>query len=142
LSGAGIRGWFAERTGRFRDSDHRRIAILVLPIRAMQRRVALGGAVGIQERRAFMRRLYVFTVLFVTAAGLVAIAVELVYWLISVMLGQSGPEMDDITRSIAFLLITAGVWLYHWAVVRDTGRRCSRRSGLYGKPAGAARGGS
>ena len=79
---------------------------------------------GVEERRALVRRLYLYFYLFLATMTVLSSTVYIVYQLLSLLLGERshGNPMRDIGQAIAFTLIGVGVWLYHGSVLRSDGQ--------------------
>ncbi len=98
--------------------------------------LAAGGQ-GREERQSIIRKIYLYFYLLVATLTVLSAAVYVVYRLLSRALGasSSGNLVSDLAQAVAYLLIAAGVWLYHGAVLREDtrlarGDRSERLAGL------------
>jgi hypothetical protein len=110
------------------------LPVWLLSWRGAQGRAVEPGPAGAGERRSTMRKIYLYFFLFVATMTVLSSAVFIVFRLVSALLGDDGPSLNELGHSIAFSLIAVGVWLYHGAALRGDQKLFDREqvSGLEG----------
>ncbi|MFQ5942295.1 MAG: DUF5671 domain-containing protein [Anaerolineales bacterium] len=103
------------------------ILIAGLPVWAIPWREAQGGAAepgeeGDRKRQSVVRRIYLYFFLFVSAMTVLGSAVFLAFQILATILGEPAPSLSELGQPIAFSLIAAGLWAYHWTVLRADGK--------------------
>jgi hypothetical protein len=118
-------GFFSGRE-QFREQTALGIALVAigLPVWLLHWRALQGwlrGASGRDERRAALRRLYVYAVLATTALTAYSAARDLMAHLIGLPLGLStdAQQAAGIARPLPYLLVAAIFWAYHWRIAAD-----------------------
>lgn len=100
-----------------------------IPWREAQNRAAAPGAEGDQDRLSIVRRIYLYFFLFVSTMTVLSTAVFLVFQILATVLGRPAPSLSELGQPIAFSLIAAGLWAYHWVVLRaDSQQRRESRA--------------
>jgi hypothetical protein len=113
------------------------LPVWIWPWWQIQRAAAAAGAVGADERRSLVRRIYLYGFIFAATMTVLGNAVYLIYRILSQVFGlnASGSLLVDVGQSIAFTFIGIAVWLYHGLLIRNDGRgnrreRAARLAGL------------
>lgn len=76
------------------------------------------------ERRSLVRRIYLYFYLFIAAMTMLSSAIYIVSQVVELILGSRNASylLSDLGQAIAFTLIAAGVWTYHWSILQADGR--------------------
>ncbi|MEE9217025.1 MAG: DUF5671 domain-containing protein [Anaerolineales bacterium] len=90
-----------------------------IPWREAQSRAAVPGSEGDQDRTSVVRRIYLYFFLFVSAMTLLGSAVYVVFQILETILGAPPPSLSELGQPIAYSLIAAGLWAYHWIALRS-----------------------
>ncbi len=94
------------------------------PWRRVQATARSEGEAGAEERRSFVRKLYLYVVLLATGVTVITSAVYLVYRAVSWLLGATVPAGQlgtDLAQATAFALIAGAAWIAHGLVLRADG---------------------
>ena len=78
---------------------------------------------GMEERRSFVRRFYLYFFLFIATMTILGAAIYLVSQVVGLAIGARTALGlgTDISQAIAYLLVAVVVWLYHGALLRRDG---------------------
>ncbi len=87
--------------------------VWILPWRAVQQAAAEDSPAGADERRSIVRMIYLYFFLFIATAAAISGAVFIVFQLVSAVLGEDAPTLSELGQPVAYILIAAGVWIYH-----------------------------
>ncbi len=98
------------------------LMVWVLPWRQVQDRAAKSGPDGADARRSTVRKIYVYTFLFIATMTVLGSAVFVVFRIASWMLGLDAPTLNELGHAIAFIIIAVGVWFYHGYILRGDHR--------------------
>lgn len=100
------------------------LPVWILPWRRAQSAAAAPTPRGTEERRSFVRRLYLFGYLFIATMTVLGSAIYILFRILSLILGErnTGDLFADLGQPIAFMLIAIGVWLYHGMILRQDGQ--------------------
>lgn len=99
------------------------LPVWYVPWRQAQYRAAVSGAEGTDEKRSMVRKIYLYFFLFVATMTMLSSVIYIVFRLISLILGEAPPTLSDLGQPVAFSVIAAGVWSYHWSVLRADSQR-------------------
>jgi hypothetical protein len=99
------------------------LPVWYVPWRQAQYRAAVSGAEGTDETRSLVRKIYLYFFLFVATMTMLSSVIYIVFRLISLILGEAPPTLSDLGQPVAFSVIAAGVWSYHWSVLRADSQR-------------------
>lgn len=99
------------------------VVVWILPWRSAQARATEEGTSGMEERQSTVRKIYLYLFLFIATMTILSSVVYLLFSILAMLMGESGPTMTEVAQPIAFSLIAAGVWLYHGFWLREDGRR-------------------
>lgn len=104
------------------------LPVWLLTWRPVQTEAVAPGLLGTDERRAVVRKIYLYFFLFVATMTVLGSAVYIVYRLLSLLLGatREGNLLVDLGQAIAYGLIAVGVWVYHGSALRGDGRANQR----------------
>jgi hypothetical protein len=100
------------------------MVVWIIPWRRAQIRAEESGFEGAEERRAVVRKIYLYFYIFVATMAVFSGAVYIVYQLLSLLFGDRSGEnlLNDLGHAIAFCLIAVAVWLYHGMALRNDQR--------------------
>jgi hypothetical protein len=92
--------------------------------RLVQAEAVAADASGMSERHSIVRKIYLYFYLFVATMTVLSSAVYFVYRLLSVALNErdAGNLPADLGQAIAYFIIAAGAWFYHWVALRGDGQ--------------------
>ena len=99
------------------------LPVWYLPWRQAQKTAANTGSEGTSERRSVIRKIYLYFFLFVATMTVLSSVVYITFRLINMLLGEDPPTLSDLGQPIAYSMIAAGVWYYHWSVLRTDRQR-------------------
>lgn len=97
--------------------------VWILPWRSAQARANSEGSIGIEERISTSRRIYLYFFLFIATMTMLSTVVNILFSILSMLLGEPGPNLSEVAHIIAFSLIAAGVWSYHGYWLRADSRK-------------------
>jgi len=111
-------------------SDASAVLVAGLPVwllawRKAQLAAQSAGAVGWVERRATVRKVYLYLFLFVATMTVLSSAVVILSQLLNLVLGEKTPQdlPSVLAHAIAFSAMASGLWVYHRARLREDGER-------------------
>lgn len=95
-----------------------------VPWRRLQRALGTGDLQAGAAHRSLIRKLYLYFYLFLASMTILGGAIYVVFQGFSVLLGErSAADMSsDLSQALAFTAIAAGVWGYHFTLLRTDGR--------------------
>jgi hypothetical protein len=99
------------------------LPVWFLPWRKLQSEANQPDAVGFDECRSIVRRIYLYLFIFAATMTMLGCAIVIVYRLLSTLLGEKAITISELTQAIAFALIALGVWLYHGLSIRQDSAR-------------------
>jgi hypothetical protein len=99
------------------------LPVWYLPWRQAQKTAANTGSEGTSESRSVIRKIYLYFFLFVATMTVLSSVVYITFRLINMLLGEDPPTLSDLGQPIAYSMIAAGVWYYHWSVLRTDRQR-------------------
>ncbi len=94
------------------------LPVWLIPWRQLQAQAAEAGPKGDDARESTARKIYLYFFVFMATATALSCAVYIVYRLIDMMLGGKPPTLNVLAESIALIVISAAVWLYHGSILR------------------------
>lgn len=79
---------------------------------------------GAEERRSTVRKIYLYFYVFLAALAVFSSVGWFVFHMLTALLGADLPEdfITQVLNALMIALLAAGVWLYHWAAIRQDGR--------------------
>ena len=97
------------------------LPVWLLSWRKVQLDSQSAGLDGQVERRATIRKIYLYLFLFVATMTVLASTVVILAQFVNLALGTEGPGdlLSLLAHAIAFSVIAAGLWLYHRACLRE-----------------------
>jgi hypothetical protein len=100
------------------------LPIWILPWRRLQSAIERADSPGDGERQSIVRRIYLYFFLFLAAITLLSAGIYILSQLIELALGARAARflVSDLAQAIAFILIAASVWAYHFTRLRADGR--------------------
>jgi hypothetical protein len=101
------------------------LVIWILPWRHAQQRATAEGVIGIEERKATMRKIYLFFFLFIATMTILSSVVYILFTFLTVLLGGEGTPFIEIAQFISYSVIAACLWAYHGYWLREDNRRQS-----------------
>lgn len=128
MSARSFGGALAEQLASFSAALIAGLPVWLLPWRQAQiLAVSLTPAAG-EERRSVVRKIFLYSFLFVATMAVLSGAVYIVWQLLTIALGERpAPGLSsNLAQAIAFSLIGVGVWLYHGSALRADGRLAKR----------------
>ncbi len=101
------------------------LPVWLLPWRKAQLAAQSAGAAGRVERRATVRKVYLYLFLFVATMTVLSSAVVILSQLLNLVLGEKAPQdlPSVLAHAIAFGAMAAGLWVYHRARLREDGEQ-------------------
>ncbi len=92
--------------------------------RQANREVAQPPPAALDERRSFVRRLYLYFYIFVATLTLLGSVIYIVSQLLMVLLGarETAGLFLDISQAFSYTLISVAIWLYHGRIIRQDGQ--------------------
>ncbi|NIM96396.1 MAG: hypothetical protein GTO18_22075 [Anaerolineales bacterium] len=99
------------------------LPVWIIPWYQAQKRAASTEEEGAEERRSVVRRIYIYFFLFVATMTILSSVIFIVFQILSVLLGEPAPSFSELVQPIAFSIVTALVWIYHWWVLREDRQR-------------------
>ena len=103
------------------------LPVWLLPWRNMQRlavRAFQGteadSTAGVEERRAIIRKIYLYFFVFIASLGIFGSAGWFVFHILTALLGADLPDdfFTLVLDALVIALVSVGVWLYHWGAIR------------------------
>ncbi len=94
------------------------LPVWLIPWRQLQAQAAEAGPKGDDARESTARKIYLYFFIFMATATALSCAVYIVYRLIDMMLGGKPPTLNVLAESIALIVISAAVWVYHGSILR------------------------
>jgi hypothetical protein len=93
--------------------------------RRIQQDVNQEGPAGQAERRALVRRIYLYFYLFVATMAVLGSAIYILSQVVELILGARSSQflLRDLGQALAFIIIAALVWLYHGSILRRESRQ-------------------
>jgi hypothetical protein len=90
----------------------------------VQRAAHQTGTNGQAERRALVRRIYLYLYLFIATMAILGSAVYILSQIVELALGARTSTFlfRDVGQALAYMVIAAGVWLYHSSILRSESR--------------------
>jgi hypothetical protein len=124
LSGASFGSDLKEQVAWFSAALIVGLPVWLWPWRQVEREAVASNAVGIEERRSIVRKIYLYFYLFVATMTVLGNVVYIVFQLLNLALdGRTSAHLvSDLGQAIAFSLIAVGAWLYHGMILRDDGQ--------------------
>jgi hypothetical protein len=91
--------------------------------RQVQIKAADPGELGLEERSALVRRIYLYFFIFVATMAILSNAVFVVWQIVQLALGESvGSNLFvDLGQPLGFIVVAAAVWIYHGSILRREG---------------------
>lgn len=100
------------------------LLVWLFPWRQIQTGAAAEGAMGAAERQSLVRKIYLYTFIFVATMTVLGTAVYLVSQLVELLIGSrsSAHLLRDLGMAFSYSLIAVAIWLYHGLILRSDGR--------------------
>jgi len=94
------------------------------------------GSAGQVERRALVRRIYLYFYLFVATMTILGSAIFILSQMVELILGARSSSflLRDLGQALAFIVIAALVWLYHGSILRRESRQAKEEDAAQLRP--------
>ena len=103
------------------------LPVWVLAWRPMAAEGAQEGEAGDLARRSAIRRIYIYLLLFAGLIGMMVSAGTLIYQILRTLLGDAPGNLPlAVLQELKNLLLFAGLFFYHWLILRSDGRLAQR----------------